>query len=146
MYIDLAFYDELQRRFKAPGDLAQAYVIAHEVGHHVQNLLGYTKKVPRGSKGADSATVRLELQADCLAGIWIAQTERAKKFLEAGDIDEALNAATAIGDDRLQRQATGHVRPDAFTHGTSEQRKRWLHKGMNAKTLEDCDTFKVRTL
>ena len=146
VYIDLAFYDELQRRFKAPGDLAQAYVIAHEVGHHVQNLLGYTKKVPRGSKGADSATVRLELQADCLAGIWIAQTERAKKFLEAGDIDEALNAATAIGDDRLQRQATGHVRPDAFTHGTSEQRKRWLHKGMNAKTLEDCDTFKVRTL
>ena len=146
VYIDLAFYDELQRRFKAPGDLAQAYVIAHEVGHHVQNLLGYTKKVPRGSKGADSATVRLELQADCLAGIWIAQTERAKKFLEAGDIDEALNAAIAIGDDRLQRQATGHVRPDAFTHGTSEQRKRWLHKGMNAKSLEDCDTFKVRTL
>lgn len=146
VYIDLAFYDELQRRFKAPGDLAQAYVIAHEVGHHVQNLLGYTKKVPRGSKGADSATVRLELQADCLAGIWIAQTERAKKFLEAGDIDEALNAATAIGDDRLQRQATGRVRPDAFTHGTSEQRKRWLHKGMNAETLEDCDTFKARTL
>ncbi len=146
VYIDLAFYDELQRRFKAPGDLAQAYVIAHEVGHHVQNLLGYTKKVPRGSKGADSAAVRLELQADCLAGIWIAQTERAKKFLEAGDIDEALNAATAIGDDRLQRQATGRVRPDAFTHGTSGQRKRWLHRGMNAKSLEDCDTFKARTL
>jgi len=146
VYIDLAFYDELQRRFKAPGDLAQAYVIAHEVGHHVQNLLGYTKKVPRGSKGADSAAVRLELQADCLAGIWIAQTERAKKFLEAGDIDEALNAATAIGDDRLQRQATGRVRPDAFTHGTSKQRKRWLHRGMNTETLEDCDTFKARTL
>lgn len=146
VYIDLAFYDELQRRFKAPGDLAQAYVIAHEVGHHVQNLLGYTKKVPRGSKGADSAAVRLELQADCLAGIWVAQTERAKQFLEAGDIDEALNAATAIGDDRMQRQATGRVRPDGFTHGTSEQRKRWLHRGMKATTLEECDTFKARSL
>ena len=146
VYIDLAFYDELQRRFNAPGDLAQAYVIAHEVGHHVQNLLGYTKRVPRGSKGADSASVRLELQADCLAGIWVAQTERAKQILEAGDIDEALNAATAIGDDRMQRQATGRVRPDAFTHGSSEQRKRWLHKGMNATALSDCDTFKARVL
>ena len=146
VYIDLAFYDELQRRFKAPGDLAQAYVIAHEVGHHVQNLLGYTRKVPRGSRGADSAAVRLELQADCLAGVWIAQTERSKQILEAGDIDEALNAATAIGDDRLQRQASGRVRPDAFTHGTSAQRKRWLHRGMQATSLDDCDTFKARTL
>ncbi|WP_457676668.1 KPN_02809 family neutral zinc metallopeptidase [Thiolapillus sp.] len=146
VYLDLAFSNELQRRFNAPGDLAQAYVIAHEVGHHVQNLLGYTKRVPRGSKGADSASVRLELQADCLAGIWVAQTERAKQILEAGDIDEALNAATAIGDDRMQRQATGRVRPDAFTHGSSEQRKRWLHKGMNATALSDCDTFKARVL
>jgi len=146
VYIDLAFYDELQRRFKAPGDLAQAYVIAHEVGHHVQNLLGYTKKVRPGSKGADSTAVRLELQADCLAGIWIQQTERAKKFLEEGDLDEALNAATAIGDDRLQRQATGRVRPDAFTHGTSAQRKRWLHRGIQANSLEECDTFKATTL
>ncbi len=146
VYIDLAFYDELQSRFKAPGDLAQAYVIAHEVGHHVQNLLGYTRKVPRGSRGAGSASVRLELQADCLAGIWIAQTERSKQILEAGDIDEALNAATAIGDDRLQRQASGRVRPDAFTHGTSAQRKRWLHRGMQATSLDDCDTFKARTL
>ncbi len=146
VYIDLAFYDELRRRFKAPGDLAQAYVIAHEVGHHVQNLLGYTKKARPGSKGAGSASVRLELQADCLAGIWIQQTERAKKVLEEGDLDEALNAATAIGDDRLQRQATGRVRPDAFTHGTSAQRKRWLHRGIQARSLEDCDTFRASTL
>lgn len=146
VYIDLAFYDELRSRFQAPGDLAQAYVIAHEVGHHVQHLLGYTRKVPRGSRGADSAAVRLELQADCLAGVWVAQTERAKSVLEAGDIDEALAAAAAVGDDRIQRRAAGWVQPDHFTHGTSEQRRRWLRKGMNATRLAECDTFEARTL
>ena len=146
VYIDLVFYDELQRRFKAPGDLAQAYVIAHEVGHHVQNLLGYTKKVSRGSKGADSAAVRLELQADCFAGIWVNHTERVKKFLERGDLEEALNAASAIGDDRMQREATGTVRPDGFTHGTSAQRQRWFRKGVENGKLEDCDAFKTRVL
>ena len=146
VYIDLAFYDELKRRFRAPGDLAQAYVIAHEVGHHVQNLLGYTKKVPRGSKGADSAAVRLELQADCLAGVWVNHTQRARKFLEAGDLEEALNAASAIGDDKLQRQATGRVRPDGFTHGTSVQRQRWFHRGVESGRLEDCDTFRATSL
>ncbi len=146
VYIDLAFYDELKRRFKAPGDLAQAYVIAHEVGHHVQNLLGYTKKVPRGSKGADSASVRLELQADCLAGVWVNHTQRAKKFLEAGDLDEALNAASAIGDDKLQRQATGRVRPDGFTHGTSRQRQRWFSTGVKTGDINDCDTFRAASL
>ncbi len=146
VYIDLAFYDELKRRFKAPGDLAQAYVIAHEVGHHVQNLLGYTKKVPRGSKGADSASVRLELQADCLAGVWVNHTQRAKKFLEAGDLEEALNAASAIGDDKLQRQATGRVRPDGFTHGTSRQRQRWFSTGVKTGDINDCDTFRAASL
>jgi predicted metalloprotease len=146
VYIDLAFYDELKRRFKAPGDLAQAYVIAHEVGHHVQNLLGYTKKVPRGSKGADSAAVRLELQADCFAGVWVNHTQKAKKFLESGDLDEALNAASAIGDDRLQRQATGAVRPDGFTHGTSAQRQRWFRKGVETGNIQNCDTFRANTL
>jgi len=146
VYIDLAFYDELKRRFRAPGDLAQAYVVAHEVGHHVQNLLGYTKKVPRGSKGADSAAVRLELQADCFAGVWVNHTQKAKKFLESGDLDEALNAASAIGDDKLQRQATGRVRPDGFTHGTSAQRQRWFRKGVETGRLEDCDTFRARSL
>lgn len=146
VYIDLAFYDELKRRFKAPGDLAQAYVIAHEVGHHVQNLLGYTKKVPRGSKGADSAAVRLELQADCLAGLWVNHTQKAKQFLESGDLEEALNAASAIGDDRLQRQSTGMVRPDGFTHGTSAQRQRWFRRGVESGRLEDCDTFRATNL
>lgn len=146
VYIDLAFYDELKRRFKAPGDLAQAYVVAHEVGHHVQNLLGYTKKVPRGSKGADSAAVRLELQADCFAGVWVNHTQKAKKFLESGDLDEALNAASAIGDDRLQRQATGAVRPDGFTHGTSAQRQRWFRKGVETGNIQNCDTFRANTL
>lgn len=146
VYIDLAFFDELKRRFKAPGDLAQAYVIAHEVGHHVQNLLGYTKKVPRGSKGADSAAVRLELQADCFAGVWVNQTQKAKKFLESGDLDEALTAASAIGDDRMQRQATGTVRPDGFTHGSSAQRQRWFRRGVETGKLEDCDTFRATTL
>ncbi len=146
VYIDLAFYDELRRRFKAPGDLAQAYVIAHEVGHHVQNLLGYTKKVPRGSKGADSAAVRLELQADCFAGLWVNHTQRAKKFLESGDLEEALNAASAIGDDKMQRRATGRVRPDGFTHGTSAQRQRWFRRGVESGRLEDCDTFRATSL
>jgi uncharacterized protein len=146
VYIDLAFFDELQRRLHAPGDLAQAYVIAHEVGHHVQNLLGYNRKVPRGSSGADSASVRLELQADCLAGVWVNRTEQAKQFLESGDLEEALNAASAIGDDRLQRQATGLVRPDSFTHGTSAQRQRWFHWGLESGRVEACDTFRARTL
>ncbi|HSM39796.1 MAG TPA: neutral zinc metallopeptidase, partial [Afifellaceae bacterium] len=127
VYIDLSFYDDLKSRFQAPGDFAQAYVIAHEVGHHVQTLLGVSEKVraaqARASRGeANAIQVRMELQADCLAGIWAHHADRARNILEGGDIEEALRAASAIGDDRLQKQSQGYVVPDAFTHGTSEQR------------------------
>jgi predicted metalloprotease len=150
VYIDLAFYDELKRRFAAPGDFAQAYVIAHEVGHHVQHLLGITDKVDRmtgslSESQANALSVRVELQADCFAGVW-AHNAKERNIVEAGDIDEALNAAAAVGDDRLQRQSTGTVVPDSFTHGSSEQRVRWFKAGFAQGDMNACDTFGAKTL
>jgi predicted metalloprotease len=149
VYIDLSFYEQLRQRFGAPGDFAQAYVIGHEMGHHVQHLLGLDEHA-RGAtsaqrSGETSASVRLELQADCLAGIWARSTEQ-RKLLEPGDLDEALKAAAAIGDDRLQKQSAGEVTPESFTHGTSEQRQRWLRRGYEQGTLDACDTFGAREL
>ena len=144
VYIDLTFYDELRQRFRAPGDFAQAYVIAHEVGHHVQHLLGITDKVGNAS-GADSDSVRVELQADCFAGVWAYHADQRGK-IETGDVDEALTAATAIGDDRLQEESQGTVVPDSFTHGTSAQRVRWFKKGMESGDVNACDTFTAKAL
>jgi len=151
VYIDMSFYNDLSQRFGAPGDFAQAYVIAHEVGHHVQNLVGTAEKVQaaqqRASKAdANALSVRMELQADCYAGVWANHASRSRQLLEAGDVEEGLNAASAIGDDRLQRMSQGRVVPDAFTHGSSEQRVRWFRKGLQAGTLEACDTFAAREL
>lgn len=148
LYIDLSFYDELKRKFKAPGDFAQAYVIAHEVGHHVQNLLKLTDKVDsqRGrvsEKEVNQLSVRLELQADFLAGVWAHHAQQMRNVLEPGDIDEALNAANAIGDDQLQKQGQGRVVPDSFTHGTSAQRIRWFKKGFQSGDIRQGDTFAV---
>jgi predicted metalloprotease len=150
LYLDLSFFNELQARFRAPGDFAQAYVIAHEVGHHVQNLLGTMEKVDaargRMSEGeANQLSVRLELQADFLAGVW-AHYAQQKGILEPGDIEEALGAASAVGDDRLQREGQGYVIPDSFTHGTSEQRSRWFRKGLETGDIRQGDTFSVRNL
>jgi uncharacterized protein len=149
VYIDLSFYRELKSRFRAPGDFAQAYVIAHEVGHHIQNLLGTMDKVnslqARSSeRQANDLSVRLELQADFYAGVWAHYVQR-QGLLEAGDIEEALNAATAIGDDRLQKEAQGYVVPDSFTHGTSEQRMRWFRRGLETGDIKQGDTFNVRS-
>jgi len=149
LYLDLSFFNDLQTRFRAPGDFAQAYVIAHEVGHHVQNLLGTMDKVDsvRGRMSeaeANQLSVRLELQADFLAGVW-AHYAQQKGILEAGDIEEALGAASAVGDDRLQREGQGYVIPDSFTHGTSEQRIRWFRKGFESGDLRQGDTFSVRS-
>jgi predicted metalloprotease len=146
VYIDLSFFEDLRRRFGAPGDFAQAYVIAHEVAHHVQTLLGTSERVrqaqERGTRTAANAqSVRLELQADCYAGLWAHHAQAARQVLEQGDVEEALNAASAIGDDRLQRQAQGRVAPDSFTHGSSEQRVRWFKRGLSNGTLQACDTF-----
>ena len=151
VYIDLAFYDELRTRFRAPGDFAQAYVIAHEVGHHVQNLLGISEKVQsmrqRLSEAEGNAlSVRLELQADCFSGVWAHHADRARQVLEAGDVEEALGAAAAIGDDRLQQQAQGYAVPDSFTHGTSAQRVRWFKRGLESGSLKTCDTFSTGSL
>ena len=151
VYIDLSFYDDLASRFGAPGDFAQAYVIAHEVGHHVQNLLGTSQKVHdaqqrAGGAQANALSVRLELQADCYAGVWAKNADQSRQLLQAGDIEEGLTAASAIGDDRLQRETQGRVVPDSFTHGTSEQRVRWFRKGFETGSPEDCDTFGARTL
>lgn len=152
VYIDLSFYDELRQRFGAAGDFAQAYVIAHEIGHHVQNLLGVSDKVDSArrrvsEKQANQLSVRLELQADCLAGVWAATAQRAnQQLLEPGDIEEGLKAAAAIGDDRLQRQSQGYVVPDAFTHGSSEQRVRWLRRGLESGDIGQCDAFAVKQL
>lgn len=151
VYLDTEFFDELHRRFGAPGDFAQAYVIAHEVGHHVQNLLGVSERVQRlrgrlDEAGANALSVRLELQADFFAGVWAHHAQAAKQILEPGDIEEALGAATAIGDDRLQRQARGTVTPDAFTHGTSEQRVRWFRRGFETGDLSQGDTFNADPL
>ena len=146
VYIDLSFYDQMRNRFRAPGDFAQAYVIAHEIGHHVQNLLGVSGQVhamkQRVSKVEGNAlSVRLELQADCLAGVWANHADRARSIIEDGDIDEALNAASAIGDDTLQRQSRGTVVPETFTHGTAQQRKRWFRTGLESGNPDACDTF-----
>ena len=151
VYIDLHFYDFMKQRFHAGGDFAEAYVIAHEVGHHVQNLLGIAAKVDaqRGrisEKAYNALSVRVELQADCFAGVWANRTDRSKHFLEPGDVDEAINAATAIGDDTLQKQGQGYVVPDSFTHGTSQQRVRWLRQGLQSGDVNACDTFSARNL
>lgn len=151
VYIDLAFYDDLKNRFRAPGDFAQAYVIAHEVGHHVQNLLGISEKVQATRQRVSEAeynklSVRLELQADCLAGIWAHHANRTRQIIEAGDLEEAMNAATAIGDDRMQQQARGYVTPESFTHGTSQQRVRWFRRGLDSGRINECNTFQARDL
>ena len=144
VYIDLGFYDELKQRFGAPGQFAQAYVLAHELGHHVQNLLGIERKVQalqqQNSGSANALSVRLELQADCFAGIWAKSTDQ-RHLLEAGDVESALGAAAAVGDDRLQKMETGRVSPESFTHGSSAQRMQWFQKGMNEGTIEACNTF-----
>ncbi len=150
-YIDLSFYEDLRTRYSAPGDFAQAYVIAHEVGHHVQYLLGISSEVRRRQQGmsradANQLSVRLELQADCFSGVWANRADRARNILEAGDIEEALNAASAIGDDRLQQQGQGRVVPESFTHGTSAQRQRWFGRGFESGDPADCDTFGTATL
>jgi uncharacterized protein len=149
VYIDLSFYDELKRRFGAPGDFAQAYVIAHEVGHHVQHILGSDRRVHQASDGerggATGLSVRLELQADCYAGVWAHSTEQ-RQLLEAGDVEEALKAASVIGDDALQRQAGQGVRPESFTHGSSQQRTRWFKRGFESGEIAACDTFSASAL
>jgi len=151
VYIDLGFYEELRTRFHAPGDFAEAYVIAHEVGHHVQNLLGISEKVAqaqqRGSREqANALSVRVELQADCLAGVWANHATEAKHILEQGDIESGLNAASAIGDDRLQMQSRGYVSPESFTHGSSAQRVRWFKQGLENGSVKQCDTFRTSQL
>lgn len=151
LYIDLSFYQELSQRFGASGDFAMAYVVAHEVAHHVQYLLGITADMNRQRGRVSTAqyndlSVRLELQADFLAGVWAHHGQKMKNFLEEGDLEEAMRAAGAIGDDRLQKQSQGYVVPESFTHGTSEQRMRWLRKGLETGDLSQGDTFKARTL
>lgn len=146
VYIDLSFFSDLRQRHGAPGDFAQAYVIAHEVGHHVQTLLGTSKQVRQAQQGlgksaANALSVKLELQADCYAGLWGNHADRSRQVLERGDIEEALNAATAIGDDRLQKQAQGYVVPESFTHGTSEQRVHWFKRGIEYGDDGKCNTF-----
>ena len=146
VYIDLSFYDQMRTRFRAPGDFAQAYVIAHEIGHHVQNLLGisgqvHSMKQRLGQAEGNALSVRLELQADCLAGVWANHADKARNIIEAGDVDEALNAASAIGDDTLQRQSRGTVVPETFTHGTAKQRQRWFGIGLQTGDPDACDTF-----
>ena len=151
VYIDLAFYRELKERFHAPGEFAQAYVVAHEVGHHIQNLLGIADKVRQARQQVSKAegnalSVRMELQADCLAGVWGKRTDTMKKVLEPGDLEAALKAASAIGDDRLQQQAQGRIVPESFTHGSSEQRVRWFKRGFESGDMNQCNTFKAASL
>jgi predicted metalloprotease len=150
IYIDLGFYDQLAQRFGADGDFAQAYVIAHEVGHHVQTLAGTSDQVRSAQRGggqqANQLQVRMELQADCYAGIWAHHAQRSRQVLEAGDLQEALNAAAAVGDDFIQQQTQGRVVPESFTHGSSAQRRRWFEEGFRQGTLEACDTFSARAL
>jgi predicted metalloprotease len=147
VYIDLEFFDTLHQRLGAPGDFAQAYVVAHEVGHHVQNLLGLSAKVQQARQRAGEAegnalSVKLELQADCFAGLWAHHSQQAKGWLEQGDLEEALNAASQIGDDTLQRKSRGTVVPESFTHGTSAQRMQWFRRGYDGGRMADCDTFR----
>jgi predicted metalloprotease len=148
VYLDLSFFEDLKNRHQAPGDFAQAYVVAHEIGHHVQNLLGISDQVRQMQQrmrpaDANDLSVRLELQADCLAGIWAHQAQLARNVLEEGDIEEALNAASQIGDDRLQMQAQGYVTPDSFTHGSAKQRTTWFYRGIETGDLAQCNTFDV---
>ena len=151
VYIDLSFYRELQGKLHSPGDFARAYVVAHEIGHHVQKLLGISDKVHKArqqlsEKEYNKVSVRLELQADCLAGVWANRADRMRGILEPGDIEEALNAASNIGDDRLQKQARGYVTPDSFTHGSSAQRVRWFNQGYQVGDINQCNTFKTKKL
>jgi predicted metalloprotease len=152
VYIDLRFYQEMKTKFNAPGDFAQAYVIAHEVGHHIQNLMGTSDKVQqarqsaRNEAQANQYSVRLELQADCYAGVWAHHADGANRILEAGDVEEAMRAAAAIGDDALQKQAQGYAVPDSFTHGTSQQRQRWFNQGLSNGDVNKCDTFNVASV
>jgi predicted metalloprotease len=151
VYIDLSFYRDLKSRYKAPGDFAQAYVIAHEVGHHVQTLLGISEKVHQRRRGLSEAegnklSVRQELQADCLAGVWAFHAHESRQMLEAGDVEEGLAAASAIGDDRLQKQGQGYVSPDSFTHGSSAQRVKWFKIGLANGEVNACDTFAAASL
>lgn len=148
VYLDLSFFEDLKNRHQAPGDFAQAYVVAHEIGHHVQNLLGISDQVRQMQQrvrpaDANDLSVRLELQADCLAGVWAHQAQLARNVLEEGDIEEALNAASQIGDDRLQMQAQGYVTPDSFTHGSAKQRATWFYRGIETGNLAQCNTFDV---
>lgn len=151
VYIDLSFYQDLKEKMNAPGDFAQAYVIAHEVGHHVQNLLGISDKVHAARRQLSETeynqlSVRLELQADCMAGVWAHHADRSRQVVEPGDIDEALNAASQIGDDRLQQQSRGYVTPDSFTHGTSQQRAHWFKLGYAQGDFNSCDTFAAKQI
>ena len=152
VYIDLSFYQEMKDRFHAPGDFAQAYVIAHEIGHHIQNLQGISDKVQQARQNArneaesNAYSVRLELQADCYAGVWAMHADGENRILEAGDVEEAMTAAAAIGDDALQKQAQGYAVPDSFTHGTSQQRMRWFNQGLNTGDIKKCDTFSVASI
>ena len=151
LYIDLSFYGDLRNKFGAPGDFAQAYVIAHEIGHHVQNLLGIADRVQSlqaraGKAEANELSVMMELQADCLAGVWAYHAQKARHILEPGDMEEALQAASSIGDDRLQRQSRGYVTPDSFTHGSSAQRVSWFQRGIRSGDLSQCNTFKTDRL
>ena len=151
VYIDLSFYRDLKKNMNAPGDFAQAYVIAHEVGHHVQNLIGLAGKMESMRRQVSKTeynrlSVMMELQADCFAGIWANHADRARQVVEPGDIDEALNAASQIGDDRLQKQHRGYVTPDSFTHGSSEQRVRWFQRGYQSGKMASCDTFNAASL
>jgi predicted metalloprotease len=151
LYIDLAFYRDLQDKFRAPGDFAQAYVIAHEVGHHIQNLLGIAEQVRRaqsraGAREGNTLQVRMELQADCFAGIWAATANRKRRILEPGDIEEGMRAAAAVGDDRIQMASRGYVSPESFTHGSSEQRMRWFKRGLESGDIRVCDTFAAQQL
>jgi predicted metalloprotease len=147
VYIDLGFYDQLKNKYKAPGDFAQAYVIAHEIGHHIQTLLGTSSKVQKARKSSSKVesnklSVKLELQADCFAGVWAHHANSERQLLEMGDVEEGLRAASAIGDDTLQKQARGYISPDSFTHGSSAQRVKWFKTGMASGDVADCDTFK----
>jgi len=151
VYLDTSFFDDLSQRFGAPGDFAQAYVIAHEVGHHVQTLVGTSEKVRAAQQrmsqaDANALSVRMELQADCYAGVWAHNAARSRQLLEAGDLEEGLRAASAIGDDRIQKQTQGRVVPDAFTHGSSEQRMRWFNRGLETGDPQACDTFAAAQL
>lgn len=151
VYLDLSFYQDLKKRHNAPGDFAQAYVVAHEIGHHVQTLLGISSKVSNlqqrvSQSKANQLSVRLELQADCFAGVWAHHAQKSRQILEEGDIEEALNAASQIGDDRLQQQAQGYIVPDSFTHGSSQQRKRWFIQGIKTGDLNQCNTFSAASL